>query len=728
MARAEISLKDVLFEEFYFPPQDDVISKFFIPALKCSDEYDRATGYFTSSALIELSIGVCDLARRGGKVRVITSPRLFSEDVIAIKRGYDLAQTVGESMATHFEEPKDLEDLDRLSLLSELISMGVLEMKVAVMKNLDSYPNAMFHPKFGIMIDEYGNKVAFTGSMNESQNGLKGNWDHIEVSLADPIYQKRISKLQERFDRLWNGLDESVLTLDMPEVVKELIGRYKVTKSMLDLDELLLKNHLNESEPESVYFKSPDWLNANPRPYQEEAIQNWVDAGYYGIFNMATGTGKTKTALRALERLYNAKPDEGIFTVIVAPQKHLVDQWAEEIKQFGVTPLVGHSDADSGAWKERFRRKVMQYRAEPVNACLVTTIASFSMREVQEWIEKIDHLAIVIDEAHNMGSSSRLNKLPLNADYRLALSATMDRYNDAIGTYLLRDYFGKDCIYFPLEKAIGKYLTNYNYYPIVCYYSQSEYNEIVCRNEALDAILCSSANEKTKKKAKQEYVEYGYTLNAKMESKFTNLERLMRRFVGNNHFLVYSGKVKTDDLGDFENSSHNEFLHAIDKCVRILGMNGLGMKISRITYKENAEDRKRILSEFEKGDTEGIVAISCLDEGVDIPSIRTAVIMSSSDNPREYIQRRGRVLRLSVGKDHADIYDFIVVPRPLDEVKPDQKHIGLELKILAKEIRRMEEFARSSLNPDETEAFFREITAAYGIPIADILENYGVEQ
>lgn len=156
-------------------------------------------------------------------------------------------------------------------------------------------------------------------------------------------------------------------------------------------------------------------------------------------------------------------------------------------------------------------------------------------------------------------------------------------------------------------------------------------------------------------------------------------------------------------------------------------MNGLGMKISRITYKESASERKRIIEEFDRGDTEGIIAISCLDEGVDIPSIQTAVIMSSSDNPREYIQRRGRVLRQHSGKESADIYDFIVVPKALHEVDPRSAHVGIELKMLAKEIRRMKEFAKPALNSDHTEKLFRDISVAYGITIDEIMEVYGEE-
>ncbi len=711
-------------EAYYFPPGDNVVRDFFVPVLTNSDRYDRATGFFNSSALAELSIGVCEFASKGGKMRVITSPRLTKEDLQAIKEGYDLVETVGKSMVDNFQKPTDVETVDRLSLLSELIAMGALEIKIAVMRNLDNYPNAMFHPKFGLMYNPDGGVVSFTGSINETQNGMVGSWEQIEVSLSqdDPSH---VLKLKDRFDRLWEGLDSNVMVLDLPKVVDDLIDSYHVNRSMLHLDQKLLQKYDVKEEIESVYFKSPDWLKKSRRPYQAEAVQKWIESGCCGIFNMATGTGKTKTALMALESVYNSNPNKGIFTIIVAPQKHLVDQWGEEVRLFGVTPIIGHSDSASPDWKGSFRRSMVLYLDNPQNMCLVTTVASFSMKEIQEWISKISELAIVIDEAHNMGSSNRLKKLPLNAKYRIALSATIDRYNDVLGTKHLKDYFGTECIKLPIEDAIGKYLTNYNYYPIVCTYSDLEYEQLLEKNESLEAVLISSVSENVKKKAKEDYVQYRYTLNSKMESKFSNLELLMRNFIDDNHFLVYSGKVKIDDEGDYDEDSHINMLNAIDKTASILGKNGLGMKISRITYKESAQDRREIIKDFNDGAVQGIVAISCLDEGIDIPSIKTAVIMSSSDNPREYIQRRGRVLRQFPGKEYADIYDFVVFPKPLEDVFPGAIHNDLELKVLSKEIKRMIEFSRISLNKEETEELLQDISDSYGVTIDQIINSDG---
>lgn len=718
--RTYMTLSQINIKSVYFSPQDDVIRDFFIPVLQNSTHYDRATGYFSSSSLIELSVGICELARNKGTIRIITSPHLTEEDVLAIRAGYDRREKIRESLIRDFDPPDDPASMDRLSLISYLISEGIMEIKISVMRNIEEYPNALFHAKFGTMRDDDGFMVAFNGSMNESKNGFGGNWEMVNAATSESN-KDLCDCLQWKFDELWSDCDESTCVLEMTDVFEMLLSKYDTGEARFDLDkELVYWIHKNR---ESVYFKSPKEFKM--RPYQSDAVDAWASNGYRGIFNMATGTGKTKTALCALEKLYNDHPDEPIFSIIIAPQKHLVDQWAEEIRNFDVIPIIGHSDSNLDSWKETFKRKVKLFRSKPTNQCLVITVASFSMQDVQEWIGRIDRLAIVADEAHNLGSVSRLKKLPEHAEYRLALSATIERYNDSSGTSKLKDYFGEECIHLSLDQAIGKYLTNYNYYPIVCHYNCEEYNKLIDSNVKLDSILRSSVPEKVKKAARKEYLQYSYTLNASMESKFDRLQSLMSQFIGDDHFLVYSGKVRINEEGQSDDADYEVMEHAIDRTVKILGMNGLGMKISRITYRENAQERKAIIDEFNDGGVDGIVAISCLDEGVDIPSIRTAVIMSSSNNPREYIQRRGRVLRLYPGKDHADIYDFIVIPKNLNDVDPNDIHVEIELKVIAKELRRIVEFSRVCLNPDTTNELLDDISASYKLNIDYILKEYG---
>lgn len=703
-------------KSLYFPPEDKIVQTFFIPVLGETKKYDRSAGYFTSSSLVEISVGLCNFITNGGKIRIITSPKLDIDDIEAIRKGYEISEIIGNAMISNFEMPDDPRSLDRLSLLSDLVAAGIMEFRIAVMKNLDEYPNAMFHAKFGIMYHKEGDVIAFSGSMNESANGMGGNWDHIKVDKD----KTDIEEYQYRFERIWNGEDPYVLTLKLPDVALDLIKSLHNNNSTRDLDKELLEKYDNKKE--SVYFKSPEWLKL--RSYQNIAIDKWFEQNCSGIFDMATGTGKTKTALCALEKLYNKNPSDGIYTIIVAPQKHLVDQWAEEVELFGVTPLVGHSDA-SNNWKERFRRSVLIFNNNSKNSCLVTTIASFSSKDVQAEIGKIKNLALVIDEAHNMGSENRLEKLPENANYRIALSATVSRYKDPIGTEMLRNYFGTECINLPLEDAVGKYLTNYLYYPIVCCYSESEYNSYVYRNHELKEVLRLSTSKKEKQQAVEDYKLYCATLNASVESKFDRLVELLKKRRGDNHLLIYCGKTRVIGEGDFEEKSFEEGIRVIDKTSRLVGMNGLGFRTSRITYKESLKERRAVFEDFEKGNIDAIIAITCLDEGVDIPSIRSAFILSSSDNPREYIQRRGRILRQYPGKEYAELFDFVVLPKPLAEVRSKSVNSEIELRMLAKEIRRMDEFSKVALNKEETYKLFDEIVNAYEIEIKDIMETYG---
>ena len=705
-------------KSIYFPPDDKIAQTFFIPVLGETKSYDRSADYFTSSSLVEISVGLCSMASNGGKIRVITSPKLNIEDIEAIRKGYDAQKVYESSIVSNFKMPDDPHSLDRLSLLSELVSAGIMEFRIAVMRNLDEYPEAMFHAKFGIMYNMNGDVLAFSGSMNESANGMGGNWDHVSVE-KDP---ENIKEYQSRFEKIWNGEDPLVLTLELPKVASDLIKGLYNGHPTSNLDKELLEKF--DIKKESVYFKSPQWLKI--RPYQRKAIEKWLEQGGNGIFNMATGTGKTKTALCALESLYNKNPQEAIYTIIVAPQKHLVDQWEEEVGTFGVPCITGHSDASSD-WKARFRKSVLIFNSLHKNSCLVTTISSFSSKEVQDEIRKISNLALVIDEAHNMGSDNRLEKLPDNAKFRLALSATVDRYKDAIGTMRLKDYFGPECINLPIEEAIGKYLTNYNYHPIVCCYSNQEYERYVQRNVELNVVLRSTASKIEKQKAVEDYKLYCATLNASVETKFDNLVVILNNRKDDNHMLIYCGKTKVIGDGDFDHDSHEEGIRIIDKTSKLVGIGGVGLRISRVTYRESLKERRSIFKDFEDGEIDAIVAITCLDEGVDMPSIRTAFIMSSSDNPREYIQRRGRVLRQYPGKEHADIFDFIVLPKPLSEVDPFGSNVEIELRLLAKEIRRMNEFSRVALNKEETNELFDDISKAYRMNVNDILETYGDE-
>lgn len=711
-----MSLSELHTKKDYFSPRDDIIHGFIIPALKESVRYDRATGFFSSYSLIDTSVGVCTLAKRNGRMRIITSPRLREEDVRAIKDGYDLRTTVEQAMIRDFEIPTNGEDIDRLSLLAYLIAKGILEIKVAVMNDLDQYPDAIFHAKIGIMYDQTGDVITFTGSANETRNGLGGNWDHISVTKSTEDYDK-VKGLEQVFQELWDNVDPTTTVIDMPSAIKELIDHYYTESGVLELDEYFLHRFRRPR-----YFTHPPEIQI--RDYQDNAVKKWIENGYRGLFNMCTGTGKTITALYSLEKLYENEGD-GIATIILCPQRHLVDQWADNVRKFGVEPIVGYSNSPDKEWKRTLQRRIMIGNEEKLNFCLITTMNSFVSELIQELIKKISgDVALVVDEVHNMGSRIRLEALPDNIKYRLGLSATIERFMDVAGTQALRHYFGEECITYTLEQAIGTVLTNYRYHPIACIMDDDEYDSFVSINHEIERISHDfTLSDTNKKRLIKELRVKGIRLIAGIRSKYEILPEIVQNLENDTHTLVYCGKALWN--GDEQDkSSLKECVRLVDKAVEILGYNGLGKTVSKFTYLETPEERRGIIREFTAGRTSTIIAISCLDEGVDIPSIKTAIITSSSENPKEYIQRRGRVLRKFPGKEYADIYDLIAIPKPIEYDNSRNPGADVEKKLLAREMARMKEFSRLSINQDETIKLVEQIGESYNIDPEHITDNY----
>ena len=460
-----------------------------------------------------------------------------------------------------------------------------------------------------------------------------------------------------------------------------------------------------DSGCESIYFKRPKRLK-KLRDYQDCAIDAWVCNGYRGLYNMATGTGKTITALCSLERLYNDLGN-GIFTIILCPQRHIIDQWVDNIRDFGVNPIIGYSGSEMRDWKNRLKNAKMKFNNNQTNECFITTNNSFSSSAVQRILRDLrGPCVIVVDEVHNMGSEKRFESLIDTIEYRLGLSATIDRFEDPGGTDKIRSYFGKECIAYTLEEAIKQgMLCQYRYYPVLCTMTEPEYEKFIHINWKIDEIGNDpTISKREKEKQIRELKIGGYNLISSMHNKYENLVSLCSDRLNDTHMLIYCGKARwIDDVQDAD--SQNEGKRLVEKTTELLGKtkNGLGMKLSKFTYEESPQERRAIKDDFEKGYINAMIAMSCLDEGVDIPSVRTAIITSSSNNPKESIQRRGRVLRLHDGKDFAEIYDMVAIPRQASDVSGSPESNVIDLKLLAREFRRVIEFSNASSNKGDSE-------------------------
>lgn len=710
-----MSFTDLELKMAYRSSNDDIVRDFMIPVLKESVMYKRAVGFFSSSSLIEVTKGLCGLVKNNGKIYIVASPALNEEDIEAIKKGYEKRMIIEQCLLRSLNEPIDYFEEERLNLLAHLIAKGYLDIKIAFLE--DESEIGLYHEKIGLMIDKAGNKIAFTGSLNETKTAFLTNFESIDVFMSwmGEDSKKRVEEKERNFDDLWNDRTYKVKVIEFPQVAYDRLKKYMKKDIDLEIDKKQFWVIRKENR-EEFFVKPKDIIF---REYQVKAIQNWINNGGRGIFNMATGTGKTVTALGAASCLAK-KLSNNVAVVIVCPYQHLVEQWVEEVERWNVRPIIGYSGSSDRDWYNKLKFNIRAYNLDLVkNMCFITTISTFSQKEVQEQLKKLKNNSLIItDEVHHMGAENLSKKLSDNFNYRLGLSATLERHFDPEGTKKIYDYFGEECINYPIDRAIEeKMLTPYYYYPVLGYLSYEELIEYRRLSRQLLKYLERKKDDnklivKLSEKAKRLAIERSKII-AGAVCKLDLLKEYIKLYKDKSHILVYCGASKVF-LEDIDDEDITDFgIRQIDVVTKILGKE-LGMKVSQYTSRETVQEREVIKREFESENLQAIVAIKCLDEGLNIPAIKTAFILASTTNPMEYIQRRGRILRLYNGKEYAEIYDFIVLPRPLDVVKSiGWDEIKLDLPLVKREIARIEEFCRIALNSSESYELIKRIKEAY---------------
>lgn len=715
-----MALTDLSLKREYRSYKNNVVKEFYIPVLKEAILYRRAVGFFTSEALVEISKGISGLVGNEGHIQLIVSPILNKEDIEAIEQGYSSREIVEKSLLREMKDPQDANDKERLAWISYLISIGRLDIKVAFTKKLNS--KALFHEKMGIVSDSQGVHIAFTGSMNETVNAFFNNYESFDVYCSWNEYEKeRVQDKIDAFEKIWSNTENNLDVIDFPKAAREKLLKYKVKKIDPQLDKDLADAYVCERN--EVKFGINEDIELYD--YQKEAILEWENQGYRGIFDMATGTGKTFTGLGAATWLL--KNNKHLAVIIVCPYQHLVEQWVEDIERFGFRPVIAFSSSPQKKWKERLKDEVIDFNLEIEDTfCLVTTNATYTSKYVQEQIGKIEgDILIVVDEAHNFGAMRLSRYLRDDIKYRLALSATLERHGDEEGTQALYNYFGNKCIEYDLKRAIDEdKLTKYYYHPIIVSLSDDELEKYRELSAKISKACKFNENGKAElsEAAKTLLIQRSRIVAGAIE-KVAALKELMKDYVNDNQILVYCGTTKPYNPALDESESDDEGERQIVMISKMLGLE-LGMAVRHFTSNESAKEREEIKEQFAKTNPyQALIAIKCLDEGVNIPSIKTAFILASSTNPKEYIQRRGRVLRKYPGKDYAEIYDFVTLPRPLNEVDAYEDNKS-EISLVRREIARMKEFGYISQNPQETDKLIKEITVAYGL---DMIKNQEVD-
>jgi superfamily II DNA or RNA helicase len=682
-----VTLAKLQLETEYRSAQSELAATFYRWCLDEATTYDRAAGYFSSTVFIVVGAKMVEFAKRGGRMRLICSPQLSAADIEALNKGHaDLDKVITDRL---------LEELDALIVgqsdqyplraLATLVAVGTLQIQIAVR----AQGHGIFHEKLGVFEDQAGNAVSFIGSANETWKGWhpEGNYEAIEVFCSWTPDASRVSKHRAHFARVWERRDPSLSVVAFPDAVRQRLCE-RAAANLDDLKGPLQSQVSQRSRP-------------SPRAHQTAAIEAWKANGYKGIFKHATGSGKTLTACFAMEPHLK---DGGVVLILV-PSQLLLLQWQLELKAYFSSPDILLIGAGNTEWRQPGTLRSFSSSDRFLGGRII--LGTMQTARSEEFIGKLKqgvHLLLIADEVHQLGSRENSNAMAIDAAQRLGLSATPERYNDPVGTLALKHYFG-DILppEYTLADAIAdNHLVPYEYHPVVVHLSEAEADEwraiskeisaLVAREHANSASIVSST-------LLERLILKRARIAKKAESKPLRCQMILREnYVRGQSWLIYCE----------DQAQLNEIVAQTRTwCGEVL------------EYHTSMQgDARATLSWFQEHG--GIlVAIACLDEGVNIPSISHAIILASSQNPRQFIQRRGRILRRFPGKRIAYVYDVLVSPEDVD-AEPTQKSL------LKSELRRALEFASSATNQSATSAL-RLIAVRAGLD-PDTFDDAGSEE
>ncbi|MCY4289242.1 MAG: DNA phosphorothioation system restriction enzyme [Aestuariivita sp.] len=672
----------------------DPIEEFFDPVLERAQRYDIAVGYFSSTWLRDAAHGISSFALNDGRARWVISPELSSQDLESLQvNGQRKEERVREFISQSYQNLYQQLKQQTREALGWLIHDGVLSFKIGIPKN---HLSGIMHAKQGLFTDEFGNRVGFSGSYNLT-GGANTNWEVFSVfcDWRSRESRERNDEIARSFDRMWNSLDPNLSLYDpnaadlerFTRAARTSPKRYVLFPNEEPISQDLVQHSLSQHSPSRKQL----------RDYQSEGIEKWLSNNGRGILCMATGTGKTFTALNAVERLnkYVAEQNGELCVVVTVPYQHLAEQWASEAKLFGFDPVLCYGGI--GRWLKEFQRRLNELSSKTRQyVMLIVVNASMSDKPFQSVLRScISNILFIGDEVHNLGAATYLKALPENAAFRLGLTATPDRYEDEQGTEGLKQYFGGVVLDYGLKEAIrGGHLCRYRYFPRLVKFDDDEQAEYADLSLRIGRMYGQSKKDQDQSEKLKQLLIKRARLIGKARNKIPALIELLKEQSQISHTLVYCGDSK-------ENTKRH-----LDSVLERIG-NELGIRASPFTSDESSTERTKLLNQFTSGEIQVLLAIKCLDEGVDVPMTKTAYFMASSTNPKQFVQRRGRVLRRSEGKSQAVLYDFIVVP-DLESLS-ENGHSGAERSLMKKELARFNEFARLAENYGEALSKITEI-------------------
>lgn len=617
-------------------------------------------------------------------MRLVASPILNEEDGQAIREGYEKREVIERSLVRELARDDMPNPVgERLGFLAWMVAEGLLDVRIALVENEQG--TGMYHEKFGIYKDSANNLVAFSGSANETVGGLINNFETVEVfrSWIKADTERANSRVQN-FDMLWKGNTKGLKIYDFPEAARRKLLEFRPRQRPLFEPE---EEDLS-SDVEGVPRLPRDF---SLRYYQISAIEKWFTSNGRGLWEMATGTGKTQTALVAMMEAWKHIKPNPLYVSIVCPFKDLVEQWGKEARKFGISPILCYESRKN--WFQDLGNAIASFGTGKLPIVSIATNASFAGKPYQEIIRQVNApMLFIVDEVHNFGSSRLRDLLPDKAQYRLGLSATPIRHRDKKGTDILLQYFGGVVFKYTLVEAIDSgYLTPYKYYPIVAYLNGEELSEYIDITIQIGKLIGSTDQDfwidEMEDGPLKMYLFKRARILGRTQAKMAKLEETMSKLTNSTHNLVYCSDASLS--GDGLSPTRH-----IDAVTKLIGRN-LEMRVDSYTHLTPVDERAKLRQMLASGELQVLTAIRCLDEGVDIPEVRRGFILASSTNPRQFIQRRGRLLRLSEGKDRAELFDYIVIP-PKEEM--GDSIFSIERRLVRREMERVVKFTKDAEN------------------------------
>lgn len=713
-----MSFKNTRLKAVYRTEEDNILEDFYIPALKQAVKYDRAVGFFSAGMLSYAAQGLSAFVNNNGSIRLIIGGELQPADYLAIKAGYDLrssfTEKISELFANQFEQAIDNTSdtlfYRRLEILSFLIANGQLNIKIALRRR------GMYHEKIGIFTDAEGDKIIFQGSANETTSALLPDFNFESIN----VFQSWRTELKDHFEpylngfeKLWDNRVANTLVIDFPAAAKKKL--ISIAKNAPRLITPELEAELFKKDDETVEQQSniappqvPQYFDGYEfklKEHQKKALENWKAHDLRGIMKLATGAGKTITAIFGTVKIFEST--KRLFVTVAVPYQSLADQWVEVLQKFNIYPVKCYESA--AQWNEELKQKVSLYNDKFLPfVCVVVVNRTLQSENFQNLIKQVsgEHLLWSGDECHHHSAERIAESLPEQARWRLGLSATPENFWNDEATQRLKKYYGSIIAEYSLKEALAdKVLTPYKYFPILVDLTENEsfeYEEISKKTAQIAAYnQTSQSNPETNESLKTLLIKRARILG-KAENKLIVLQQTLNGQRPKPLVLFYCGDGSTED------EQSGDLIRQIESVSSTLDK--LGWRCSHFTARESRAERQDILNNFRLTEIDAMVAMKCLDEGIDVPACRTAYILASSRNPKQFIQRRGRILRRSPGKEYAEIYDFIVkIPNSLLE------NNEIEKKLLKAELNRVAEFASLAMNSLDTIKVLHPVLKSYNL-------------